>query len=505
MVETDCDLQLLYHVNHSTHDPWHWLFIACYAVLAITSLVANGSLLVALTNYYKKRRQQQNRLSDQNLLIRPLKPCDRTRDLLISHLAILDILLSITMPLTAIDGLSKFWPLGNNTEIVCQLTKTAPSVVVYSSSILIIVIAFNRYRQITCPHKRQLSPGHLKYTAAFIFTLAIIMSIPQFYHTRLLRLSDYTESQTPNITAEISMSLKYGPEETSGVSPIILNRSSPSNLPVAKEKGLINKTSKKEEYLANPTQKCPHHDENGWSHVVYCIEEWPFGEEYLDPKSRLYYSSFAFIVQLFIPLFVISICYFSIYRRLKKQSLIRKELVNSIREDKARIESRRCKARNKQMVIISSVYLVSWLPLGVINVVLDAFPDILGKNSAHTTMMFLCCHLIGMSSASVNPIIYGYNNAHIRKGMSKTNIYFIYLIFIKMPNRPFIIYIRLELNEIRLCISSKLFANRRASTEDSDILDSSKSKQNKIEIDKNSQVINADPCLFDGSIPPVPI
>ena len=131
-MDTDCNLKKLYFYNRSLHEPWYFVFMALYSMITITSFLSNALLLIALHRFSKNRSRRQNRLSNQNLLIRPLKPVEITRDRLIFHLAVLDILLSFTMPLTALDALSKFWPFGKNTKLLCQATKSSPSIVVYS-------------------------------------------------------------------------------------------------------------------------------------------------------------------------------------------------------------------------------------------------------------------------------------------------------------------------------------------------------------------------------------
>ena len=95
---------------------------------------------------------------------------------------------------------------------------------------------------------------------------------------------------------------------------------------------------------------------------------------------------------------------------------MRRTIIISQREEKVQRETRRCNRRNKQIAIISLVYLLSWLPLGLINVILDSNPDVLGKDMSKVTMVVLTCHLIGMCSAIANPVIYGYTSKHIRQG-----------------------------------------------------------------------------------------
>ena len=77
----------------------------------------------------------------------------------------------------------------------------------------------------------------------------------------------------------------------------------------------------------------------------------------------------------------------------------------------------RSKRRNKLMLVISLVYLFSWLPLGTINVLLDIHPDILGTDFTYAIMMLLVCHIVGMTSTSLNPVMYGFTYKAVRNGM----------------------------------------------------------------------------------------
>ena len=91
-------------------------------------------------------------------------------------------------------------------------------------------------------------------------------------------------------------------------------------------------------------------------------------------------------------------------------------LLISSSEQKIQDDNRRSKRRNKLMLSISLVYLCSWLPLGGINVLLDIYPDILGTNPTYAIVMLLFCHIIGMTSTSLNPVIYGFTNKAVRNG-----------------------------------------------------------------------------------------
>ena len=402
-MSVDCDLKRLYYINHSIEDPWFYIFIVIYVILILTSLSSNTSVIIALQRIGKRRSKKQKESVRPNLLVRPLKVSEKTRDHLISFLALLDIFLSLTIPLTVLDGLSKYWPLGKNTELLCKITKSSPSVIVFSSSALIFMIAVNCYRQVLSPHKPQILPKHLKYILSCILLTSVLFTAPQFYHTKLFTLFEDKENpQEPEVVIQRSTHRR-----SIDVTPVVAFVTSMTPSPSTLKEVITNK---------NDTNNCDQYDKYGWSHVVYCIEEWPFGEQSLDPFSRVYYSYFTITIQLIIPFVVISLSYLSIYLKLHTHSSVRQRLLISSSEQKIQEDNRRSKRRNKLLLAISLVYLCSWLPLGTVNVLLDAYPDILGTDPANATMMFLICHIVGMFSTSVNPVIYGFTNKSVRSG-----------------------------------------------------------------------------------------
>ena len=409
-LDEDCELKRLYYINHSVDDPWFQIFILIYVILMISSLLSNTSVCVALKRIGRRRNKKQKQSFRDNLLVRPLTRSEATRDQLISILSIFDILVSLTIPLTITDGLSKFWPLGKNSEFLCKITKSSPSVVVYSSSAIITIIAVNSYRQVLSPHKDQILPKHLKFILNSIIVASVLFAAPQFYHTKLFSL--YQDE--PNTSKPFTVIENSSHHNSIDVAP---NVSSFTVLPPS------TRTLQKRNTQENYTNDCRQYDENGWTHVVYCIEEWPFSVESLDPYSRVYYSYFTFAFQLIIPFVVISISYFSIYLKLQRHSVVRQKMMIFSTEQKIQEDNLRSKRRNKLMLSISLVYLCSWLPLGTINVLLDTYPDILGSDPTHAIIMLLVCHIVGMTSTSLNPVIYGFTNKAVRTGMLWIKLY----------------------------------------------------------------------------------
>ena len=67
-------------------------------------------------------------------------------------------------------------------------------------------------------------------------------------------------------------------------------------------------------------------------------------------------------------------------------------------------------------LIFSFHFLVAWLPLSLFGTLSDANIHLFGYNGETNTIVFMTFHLLGMSSACADPIIYGYRNKHLRRG-----------------------------------------------------------------------------------------
>ena len=420
-MEIDCKLTKLFHLNQSTEQPWHTIYIGLYVSFTIASFTCNALLLMSL--YLQSKTRRPRGTTNNNT--------EKTRDILVAHLAAFDLLLSITMPFTALDALSKYWPLGSDTEMICRLVKSIPSVAVYSSSMIIVTIAVNCCHTIICHSGQQLKPRHLKYITPTIVVIAIVMSSPIFYYAKLYFIVDpvpYNESTTShdigNTTFEVTTSLhltKLAVEDNHGNESFLVFPTSPMNG--------INETINDTIDMGSPecTEEEKFEDED-WFNVVYCIEDWPFeeGPTKDSPMDRVYYSLFSLFFQLIIPGIIISVSYFLIYQRLRRQSITRERMMSENRSsERLEREHQRSKRRNKMLAIMSLIFLISWLPLSIIGVLLDSKPDILGNDIELVTIVFMTCHLIGMSSAFANPIIYGYSNKNIRRGNYMRNLFLV--------------------------------------------------------------------------------
>lgn len=70
------------------------------------------------------------------------------------------------------------------------------------------------------------------------------------------------------------------------------------------------------------------------------------------------------------------------------------------------------------VTVMSILFVLSWLPLSVFSLTADVLypPDTLGQVSPQRLYVaFAVCHVIAMSSAVSNPVVYGWLNSNIRK------------------------------------------------------------------------------------------
>ena len=400
------ELERIYSANRSVPRPYHILFFILYSVLSVLAFLSNLLLLVSLRRHNQQSRAHINashktiRYRSNSIIKR--RATDKSRDLLIGYLATFDLLLSITMPFTALDVLSNYWPLGPNSELFAKFTRVTPSAAVYSSSMIIILIALNCYRQILHSSKWQLNPRKIQFLMILTILISSIVSMPIFY---FIKLEPLVDDKLKSFLKRIKPSF----QETN-----VGNRTTQSETPSRRREGFSNDNIENSNHKQNV--------EDFYS-ITFLVDEWPNSWA---GNTRLYYSIFSMLAQLVIPFFVISVCYYSVYKRLQRQANIQKRVLTT--EERIRKENNRNKRRNKVLLTISLVYLVTWLPLGIFGALSDAKVEIFGNYPNTTTIVFMICHLIGMSSSCANPIIYGFRNKHLRNG--KLLFKFQYKVFI---------------------------------------------------------------------------
>ncbi|XP_042223028.1 neuropeptide F receptor-like [Homarus americanus] len=138
--------------------------------------------------------------------------------------------------------------------------------------------------------------------------------------------------------------------------------------------------------------------------INFCFEEWP------TEHGRGYYSVFVILVQYCLPIVTVSVAYAMICRKLKFR------MANStVRSSKkGERDDRRMKKTNKLLITIALIFCLSWLPLNLYNLVVD-FHNPFGDDMETMLVVYAVCHMMGMSSACSNPLMYGWLNDNFRK------------------------------------------------------------------------------------------
>ena len=62
----------------------------------------------------------------------------------------------------------QYWPWDPSANALCKVVKTAPAMPVFSSTLILMVIAVDRYRTIVYSGRRQLMPRHVMFIAPIV-------------------------------------------------------------------------------------------------------------------------------------------------------------------------------------------------------------------------------------------------------------------------------------------------------------------------------------------------
>ena len=107
------------------------------------------------------------------------------RNLLIFNLALTDLALAATIPLSTMDALSKYWPWGNQTNWLCKISKSVPTTLVFMGSVIIVVIAVDRYRCIVMRNSRQMTQALSLFVLPISLGIASTVSFPLMIHSQV--------------------------------------------------------------------------------------------------------------------------------------------------------------------------------------------------------------------------------------------------------------------------------------------------------------------------------
>ncbi|XP_078061300.1 prolactin-releasing peptide receptor-like [Mustelus asterias] len=123
-----------------------------------------------------------------------------------------------------------------------------------------------------------------------------------------------------------------------------------------------------------------------------CGEFWPNLE-----AQRLAYSCAILLLSYVLPLSTITISYIAITSHLKKRSMA------------GRNHSKWSKDKRKTFILLiisAVVFATCWLPLQILNLIIDVDSDLTILNYRYIKVLHLSCHWVAMSSSCYNPFIY---------------------------------------------------------------------------------------------------
>ena len=119
------------------------------------------------------------------LIVTQLSQVRTPRNLLIFNLAVTDLALAATIPLSAAEALSKYWPWGTQSDWLCKISRSAPTTLVFMVSVIIIVIAADRYRCIVLRTHAQMTRTFALVILPISLIVASAASTPLMLHTQV--------------------------------------------------------------------------------------------------------------------------------------------------------------------------------------------------------------------------------------------------------------------------------------------------------------------------------
>ncbi|KAG5876400.1 hypothetical protein JTB14_024283 [Gonioctena quinquepunctata] len=163
--DVDPKLMERYLTNKGIDEPAYTTLIILYCSLILLGALGNTLVIISVVR----------------------KPAMRTpRNMFIVNLAVADLLLcTVTMPLTLMEILTKYFPLGE-TLFICKIIGILQATSTYVSTISITAIALDRYQVIVYPTKESLQLFGAALILLLIWVVALILAMPLFIVRHLI-------------------------------------------------------------------------------------------------------------------------------------------------------------------------------------------------------------------------------------------------------------------------------------------------------------------------------
>ncbi|XP_071441002.1 neuropeptide F receptor-like [Hetaerina americana] len=344
----DPSLLSRYANNRNVDGPAFIALILAYALLICVGAAGNSLVVAAVVR----------------------KPAMRTaRNMFIVNLAVSDLLLClVTMPLTLMEILTKYWPLGKH-DLLCKTLATLQATSIFVSTISITAIALDRHRVIVYPTRESLQRVGAVAILGGIWVISALLATPLFIWKTLR----HHEINLPAFGLTV---IAYCLEDW----PVVHGRAYYSLfsllfqylLPIITVSVAYSRICKKLRYRYN-------HSPGTVGSV--CIGS-SSGASATGTKGAAVNTAAA---------------------ALAKGSQRRKKE-----------EEKRRRRTNSLLVSIALIFCVSWLPLNIYNLVVDLWNPF-GEDRQTMMVTYAVCHMAGMSSACSNPLLYGWLNDNFRK------------------------------------------------------------------------------------------
>ncbi len=136
-----------------------------------------------------------------------------------------------------------------------------------------------------------------------------------------------------------------------------------------------------------------------------CVEEWPSG------ASRFAYAAVVMVLQFLVPIVVLLSVHWRISNFLKCRIL--RNPATPMEMNRAMREAKRHRKNSALLMAIAIMYALCWFPLTLLNFLADF--DYTLFSTQNFLIAFAVAHIVAMTSAVVNPILYGWFNSNFRK------------------------------------------------------------------------------------------
>ncbi|XP_010374246.2 LOW QUALITY PROTEIN: neuropeptide Y receptor type 5 [Rhinopithecus roxellana] len=399
----------------SSVDDLQYFLIGLYTFVSLLGFMGNLLILMALM---KKRNQKT------------------TVNFLIGNLAFSDILVVLfCSPFTLTSVLLDQWMFG---KVMCHIMPFLQCVSVLVSTLILISIAIVRYHMIKHPISNNLTANHGYFLIATVWTLgfAICSPLPVFHS-----LVELQETFGSALLSSRYLCVESWPSDSYRIAftislllvqyilPLVCLTVSHTSVCRSISCGLSNKENRLEEneminLTLHPSKKIGPQVKLSGSH------KWSYS--FIKKHRRRYSKKTACVLPA--PerpsqenhSRILPENFGSVRSQLSSSSKfipgvptcfeIKPEENSDVHELRVKRSVTRIKKRSRsvfyRLTILILVFAVSWMPLHLFHVVTD-FNDNLISNR-HFKLVYCICHLLGMMSCCLNPILYGFLNNGIK-------------------------------------------------------------------------------------------